>query len=129
MALRSIITFNAQLCAGIKWDEQARVFVTWAPSLQVLSQGKSETEAKRALTDAVSLLLTTAYDIDILETVLKGAGLQPASPSTSIADLEEYVSVQGEILEQEILEQEEFAPFTLAPIPIRLTNATMAARA
>ena len=124
MALRSIITFNTQLCAGIKWDEQARVYVTWAPSLQVLSQGKSKTEAKRALTDAVGLLLTTAYDMDILETVLKGAGLQPASPATSIADLEEYVSVQ-----EEILEQEEFAPFTLAPIPIRLTNAAMAARA
>ncbi len=124
MALTSIITFNAQLCAGIKWDKEAGVFVTWAPSLQLFSQGKSRTEAKRALTDAVGLLLTTAYDMDILETVLKGAGLQPASPSTSIADLDEYISVQ-----EEILEQKEFAPFALAPIPIRLTNAAMVATA
>ena len=116
---KSLITFNAY--GGIKFDKEAGVFVTWAPSLQVLSQGTSKTEAKRALTDAVGLLLTTAYDMDILETLLKGAGLRPAPPSASIAELQEYVTIQ-----EDILEKEDFDPFEL-PVPIRLTSPAITA--
>ena len=104
MTPKSLITFNAKLYGGIKFDKEAGVFVTWAPSLQVLSQGTSKTEAKRALADAIGLLLTTAYDRGILDPVLKGAGLQPASPRTSLAELEEYVTIQEDILEKEEFE-------------------------
>ncbi len=104
------VSFEAKLKAGFKWDDEAGVFVTYAPALQVFSQGKTKTQAKRALNDAVALLLTTAYELNMLEKVFKGAGLAPIPDDTSVSQLDEYISVQEEVLEEQ--EYNDFFDFT-----------------
>lgn len=59
MAAKGIVTIEAKFKASVKRDEKANVWVSYAPMLQVYSQGETKSQAQHALTDAVTLLLTT----------------------------------------------------------------------
>lgn len=40
---------NFRLNAGLRYDDEVGVYVTWCPALDVRSRGGTEVEAKRAL--------------------------------------------------------------------------------
>lgn len=67
------------LQARIRRDEAADVFVAWCPALNVRSQGTSETEAKNALSSAITMYLTHCYRRNILHNLLHQRGFEPVS--------------------------------------------------
>jgi predicted RNase H-like HicB family nuclease len=77
------IRFEAQLLAGTRRDEEAGTYVCHAPALNLFSQGSTEPEAVRAIESAIRLYLTTAYEGNLLEHVLKGHGFTPSPPEQS----------------------------------------------
>ena len=88
------IKFTARLKAGIKHDRDAEVYVTYAPSLGLYSQGTNIIQAKRALEDAVSSFLIVAHRNNVLDTLLKNVDL--------CKEEEEFIKVE------KILEEKKF---------------------
>ena len=68
------IQITAQLDVGVRWDEQARVFVSYAPALQLYSQGPSEEEAFRAIESAIRMYIVTAHEANKLSDTLNRLG-------------------------------------------------------
>lgn len=108
MSSATQIKLDVRLRAGIKYDEDAEVFVTYAPALQISSQGESKITAKEALIDAVQMLLTTAYEKGVLDKMLHGAGLFSISDRARMEEIRisggEYVSLEAVELEQKHFE-------------------------
>jgi predicted RNase H-like HicB family nuclease len=57
-------------------DDDAGVFVGHCPTLDVYSQAETEDGAVEAIKDAVILHLTTAFDFNRLDKVLRRAGFE-----------------------------------------------------
>ncbi len=53
-------TARGSLKAGVRYDERAKVYVAYAPALNIYSQATSEEHARRALESAITLLLGVA---------------------------------------------------------------------
>lgn len=58
----------------IKRDDEAGVFVSHCPSLNVYSQGETEREAIDAIQSALHLYISAAYRFDKLDQILHQAG-------------------------------------------------------
>jgi len=86
--MKMTIEFKAKLRAGISYDESAEVYVTYAPALDIYSQGVTKKEAKEALKDAVASFLVVSYRKRALEQFLKSADLCKG---------EEYIKVEDKI--------------------------------
>ena len=91
------IQIIAQLDVGVRWDEPAHVYVSYAPALELYSQGPTEEEALRAIESAMRLYLVTAHETNKLDDTLKrrgfvlkrgglavATGIGPESPSQYI---------------------------------------------
>lgn len=91
------IEFTANLHCCTRFDEEASAFVGYCPTLNVYSQGDTETEAVEAVQDAVRLHLTTAFDFNRLDKVLRKAGFTGLTPVPQdvalVADVE-FVQVK-----------------------------------
>ncbi len=85
------IEFKARLKAGMFYDKNAGVYVTYAPALGIYSQGETKREAKAALKDAVESFLLVSHKKGILSELLRSA---------DFCDGEEYVSVDENILKE-----------------------------
>lgn len=83
------ITFKAKLKAGIKYDDVAKVYVTYAPSLGIYSQGVNKIQAKVALEDAVASFISVAHQNGVLDKILKSVELCK----------EEEITIEEKILE------------------------------
>ena len=57
----STLSIMFQLTCGVRWDEQAGVFVSSCPSMNVYSQGETEDEAIAAIKSAVGLYLKAVF--------------------------------------------------------------------
>ena len=90
------ITISTKLKAGIKLDKDVGVYVAFAPSLGVFSQGANITEAKRALKNAVNSFLRVAHRKNLLISLMQ-------SKSVSLGD-GEYIS----IAEERILKEQHY---------------------
>lgn len=66
---------KVDMLAGIKYDEEAKVFVTYTPTFNLFSQGTTEERAKAALRDAVTSFLTVAHRKGILIACLEEQGI------------------------------------------------------
>jgi predicted RNase H-like HicB family nuclease len=75
------ITFS--LHCRIKRDEDAKVFVSHCPGLDVYSQGTKVDEAKEALQSAVRLFITASYEQGTLEQTLKSHGFTATTEEAS----------------------------------------------
>lgn len=113
------ISFQVKLKAGIKFDEEAKVFVSFAPALQLYSQGLTKTEAKRALQDAVESWLIVAYENEVLERALQQSGFKtvPTHVAQSPAS-DQYISWT----EEEILEEQHFEDIWDLPTSLNLSS-------
>jgi predicted RNase H-like HicB family nuclease len=75
-------TININCCVGR--DEDSEVYVSHCPTLDVYSQGETEEEALEAIKSAVTLHITTAFDFNRLEKVLRKAGFEKFSSGKQI---------------------------------------------
>ncbi len=97
------VKFEAKLKAGIKWDEEVKAFVSFAPALGLYSQGTTTDQAKAALQDAVNSFLIVAYEKNVLQSILHACG--GTEDGRDIDDLrssgDEYVLIEEQVLEKE----------------------------
>ena len=99
------IKIETKLMAGIKFDKEADIYVSYAPALRVYAQGDNKKQAKVALQDAVDSFLIVAYENGVLEKCLKNVGFViDTNPMHNPKIGEEYI----EIAEETILEEKEF---------------------
>jgi predicted RNase H-like HicB family nuclease len=72
------VGIEAQLNVSLRWDEPARVFVSYAPALDIYSQAPTREGALRAIESAIRLHLVTALEVDKLDEEMRrfwGAGV------------------------------------------------------
>ena len=89
------IRFEVSLLAGVRRDEQAGVYVSYAPALDLYSQGATEADTLRAMESAVRLYIRTAYEEGILEKVLKRHRITPIATSAPLFP-KEYIRILDE---------------------------------
>ncbi len=65
------IRIEAQLNVRVHRDEAAGVYVSYAPALDIYSQGKTHEDAIRAIEGAMRMYLVTALEEDKIGGVLK----------------------------------------------------------
>ena len=92
------------LKAGVKYDERAKVYVGYAPSLNIYSQATSEEHARRALESAITLFLGVACNGRGFARVLATAGLTKDPWKNGADDDEDRLRAT----EEEILERQHF---------------------
>lgn len=90
------IRFEAQVRGAIKWDDDAKVYVSYAPALGIYSQGISSKEAQEALKSAIQLYLQTAYNENIFDKKLKRFGFAVVSSPEGLGSAEETITVLKE---------------------------------
>lgn len=91
------VEFTINMNCSVERDEDVDGFVSHCPTLDVYSQGETEEEALEAIKSAVTMHITTAFDFNRLEKVLRKAGFERFSkpgqrPGPVLGDAE-YVSV------------------------------------
>jgi predicted RNase H-like HicB family nuclease len=97
VAKMATIEFTINVNCQIRHDDDAGVFVSHCPTLNVYSQGETEEEALEAIKEAVSLHVTTAFDFARLDKVLRKAGFEKFSPDQAMGAVEspgEFVKVE-----------------------------------
>jgi len=72
--MRADAVFKMRVPVRIFKDESA--YVAHCPIFDVVSQGKSESEARKNITEALSLFIETCYSNGTLATVLKQCGFK-----------------------------------------------------
>jgi len=97
-------TLRATLKAGVRYDERAKVYVAYAPSLNIYSQATTEEHARHALESAIMLFLGVARNGRGFAGVLAMAGLTK-DPRKNGADREDD---RVHATEEEILEQQNY---------------------
>ena len=68
------IRIEAQLNVRVRWDEAAGVYVSYAPALDIYSQGKTPNDAICAIEGAMRMYLITALEEEKIGRVLKRFG-------------------------------------------------------
>jgi predicted RNase H-like HicB family nuclease len=76
-AMRADAVFKMRVPVRIFKGESA--YVAHCPIFNVVSQGKSESEARKNITEALSLFIETCYSNGTLATVLKQSGFKKAT--------------------------------------------------
>lgn len=91
------IEFTINVTCQIRRDDDAGVFVSHCPRLNIYSQGETEEEALEAIKEAVTLHVTTAFDFNRLDKVLRKAGFEKFTLNQVMDAVElptEFVKVQ-----------------------------------
>jgi predicted RNase H-like HicB family nuclease len=65
--------------SAVRWDEDAKIYLSWAPGLNIYSQGATEESAFKALKGAVGLYVRRCDEKGILEEVMEKAGFKRVS--------------------------------------------------
>jgi len=91
-----LVHFNLQLPAEIK--EKGKWFIANCPVLDVCSQGSTLEQAKKNLSETLSLFFISCYERGTLETVLHNCGFQPVITDDQLKgtpqlQMEDYVNV------------------------------------
>jgi hypothetical protein len=97
-------TLRATLKAGVRYDERAKVYVGYAPSLNIYCQATTEGHARRALEGAIMLFLGVARNGRGFAGVLAMAGLAKDPRKNGAVRKDDRIHAT----EEEILEQQNF---------------------
>lgn len=89
------IRVEARLRVGLKWEEEAGVYLSYTPALDLYSQAETEEGAMKAMESAITLYLRTAYDQDLLGRALKRHRFVPRPEPSPTADAE-YIRILEE---------------------------------
>ena len=71
---RMQIRIEAQLNVSVRWDQVAGIYVSYAPALDIYSQGETTEDAIHAIEGAMRMYLITAMEGDKIGRVLKRFG-------------------------------------------------------
>jgi len=104
VAKRARSALRASLKAGVRYDERAKVYVGYAPALNIYSQATTEAHAKRALESAITLFLSVACNGQGFAGVLATAGLTREHRKNDM----DHESDRTHAVEEELLEQQNF---------------------
>ena len=66
-----MVDFRIKVRTIMRHDPDANVYVCSCPDLGLVSQGRDEDEADRAIHSAINLFIITCYELDILHSTLK----------------------------------------------------------
>ncbi len=95
-------TPRATLKAGVRYDERAKMYIGYAPSLNIYSQARTEAHARRALESAITLFLTAASNGRGFAAILATAGLiKPHRKNGSNHEGNRIHAIEEEILAQQ----------------------------
>lgn len=78
----------------LKLSDATGLYVSFCPMLDIMSQGRTQEEARASLDDAVRLFVTHCFRRGILEQALKRRGLEPVDSATEISGDVEGISVR-----------------------------------
>jgi predicted RNase H-like HicB family nuclease len=92
ITVEHMVRFDIQI--PVKVFKEGAVYVAHCPVFDVASQGETREGAKQNLVEALTLFLTTCYDMGTLESVLKECGFK----SITTAEMESLPS------EEEVIE-------------------------
>ena len=117
----SRIAIKAQLKAGIKFDEEANVFVAYIPTLELYSQGETQAEARTAMEDAVHSYLLVAYKNGVFNDCMQNLGLTTMTEldHSRLTECEEFISVK----EKAMFEKKRFSNIFEIPASLALCGA------
>ena len=93
-----LLRLTASLKGALRYDRDAGVFVSFCPTMNIYSQGRSEKEAIEALTSAVWLFISTCLEQGTLERTIKKvgfvqiSGLRMVSPSHY---MDEFIAIEN----------------------------------
>ena len=73
--------------SAVRWDKDAKVFVSWIPGLNLYSQGTTEAEAFKAAQSALMLFAERCHEKGILEKTLLKAGFREVSREEFTGDV------------------------------------------
>ena len=92
--MRVKIQFEARLPVTFKIKKNYIIAI--CPMLDVMSQGSNKEEAKKNLTEALSLFFISCYEHGTLDEILKGCGFKflKISPNEEIESEGELIDVQ-----------------------------------
>ena len=101
------ISIAVKVRVTIQHDDEAGVFASHCPILNIFSQGESETEAKEAIEEAIVLQLAAAFKYDRLHQLLVRSGFtrmatSSGPPSPSFPGQYVAVGVLDKVKEYEI---------------------------
>ena len=77
----------------IKIKKKANLYISSCPVLDVYSQGQTEAEARRNITEAIRLFITTCYERGTLDAVLKECGFKPIRKAVPIPKDHKFITV------------------------------------
>jgi predicted RNase H-like HicB family nuclease len=95
---------RACLKAGVRYDERTKLYVGYAPALNIYSQATTVEHAKRALESAIALFLAASSNGQRFAAILATAGLTRDHRKYGV-DREHD---RRHTVEEEILEQQDF---------------------
>jgi predicted RNase H-like HicB family nuclease len=113
------IEFTINMNCTVHRDDDAGVFVSHCPTLDIYSQDETEADALEAIKEAITLHITTAFDFNRLDKILRRAGFSKFVPNTA----EEGPSYEdGEFVKVKVQRPEEYKHVSVT-VPLRLTKA------
>ena len=95
---------GATLKAGVRYDEQAKVYIGYAPSLNIYSQAPTQEHARRALEGAITLFLKVVSRGRRFSGVLPTSGASKYSRRNGAARHDDHAQAE----EEEMLAQRHF---------------------
>lgn len=96
MNTRGSVEFKFRLPIELKREE--RWFIASCPVLDVHSQGATEEEAKRNITDTLQLFIESCYERGTLEAVLKESGFTPTHDNVQLPNNGQIIDVSVPLL-------------------------------
>ena len=114
------ITISVKLTATIEYDDEAGVFVSRTPVLNIFSQGDSEVEAKEALEEAIVMQLRASYRFDRIHQLLVRAGFTKIVGLGPPDDIETF---SGQYVSVDVTEHNDKAKHYEIEVPMTLVAA------
>lgn len=118
--MAQLISVAVKVRCMIKRDDEADVYVSHVPILNLYSQGETEAEAKEAIEEAVLLYLKAAYKFDRMDQLLRRSGFTTVLSGSppNFSDDTEFIAVQER--------QSEYAGHVEIEVPLTLLAAQYA---
>jgi len=95
------LEMDIKLRAAVRYDDEAAVWVSWCPALDVYSQGTSRVRAQAAIEEALVMYVRFCYQKKILGQVLSNRGFTASKPDKTATHsggdevFEEFISVRS----------------------------------
>lgn len=70
MTTKLQVNIDIRLQAGVRYDDESELWVSWCPALDIHSQGTTEERAKASLREALGMYVKYCFEQQILDNIL-----------------------------------------------------------